>query len=137
MQNYSKTTVRQIFVFSINMKSVDIIDIWLLGCCTRCSCTLKKWWSQLAKITPHPPPLPQALSAYWMNEHTNNEVLVRKQNWRQIFPCRHIHVYPKSIVTYRHIFFIIQKMLNSKKKHYNFNCQQIYENYSFNIEINC
>ena len=57
------------------------IDILLLGCCNRFSCTLIK----LAKITIpsiHSPP------TVWMSTPIN---------LRQIFPCQYIHVYTKSI----------------------------------------
>ena len=48
-----------------------LIDILLLGCCSRFSCTLK-WNSQLAKKRyPHPLHLPHFLPTYYLNELTN------------------------------------------------------------------
>ena len=68
------------------------MDILLLGCCTRFSCTLINLYSQMAKITicsythftPSPP-------TGWTNLPIN-EVYVNNLNWRQIFSCQYIHV---------------------------------------------
>ena len=56
------------------------IDILLLRCCTRFSCTLIKWYLQLAKIT-IPPPYSERMKLPINEFHCGN------LNWRQIFPC--------------------------------------------------
>ena len=77
------------------------IDILLLGCCTRFSCPLMKYNSQLAKLMMssinsfYPIPSPP-------NGWTNwpiNEFHISKLNRRQIFRCEYSHVYPISIHT--------------------------------------
>ena len=73
----------------------QIIDILILGCCTRFSCSLIKLYSYLAKITLpsiHPLyPVPY-LPIRWTNWPIN-EVSISSLNWRQIFPCQYTHVF--------------------------------------------
>ena len=73
------------------------MDIILIGCCIRFSCTLLKWCLQLANITPSPPTLYHIPSSPtgWMNWLINKVHI--SMNWLQIFLCQYIHVYPISI----------------------------------------
>ena len=48
---YIITTIFLLTFPNMDNLSILLMDILLLGCCTRFSCTLKKWYSQLAKIT--------------------------------------------------------------------------------------
>ena len=63
-----------------------MIDIFLLGCCTRFPCSLIKCCSRLAKITPFT--LLSPLTG-WMNWPIN-KFHVSNLNWPQIFTCHHI-----------------------------------------------
>ena len=95
----SKKTVGQIKILTF-WNIILRIDLLLLGCCTRFLCTLIKWWSQLARTTIHPSP---SNPPRWRTDQLN-ENHISKLNWRQIFPCQYIHVYPITIFTNYDIF---------------------------------
>ena len=81
--------------------------ILLLGCCTRFSSTLIKWYSQLAKISISP------LLAWPINEYQSSNL-----NWRQIFTFYYIIIHVFSI-NYCYVIDILFSRARSRSRERN------------------
>ena len=104
---FRKALLQKIYVLSKDI-CVYTINVLLLGCCIRFSCTFIKWWSQLDKITI--PLLPPPLPSYWMNELTNKLVLFWQPNkFKTNFP---LSMFP--CIFYIHIRHFLSLLLSPK-----------------------
>ena len=82
-----------------------VMDILLLGCCTRFLYTLIKRSSQLAKIIVSPIHILSPLTG-WTNWPIN-DVHISNLNWRQIFP---LSIYP--LIFYIHFVYVMVIAIN-------------------------
>ena len=69
---------------------IGLIDILLLGCCTRFSCTLIQ--SYLSQWYHNQPPLPHPFPSHWMNELTNKWDTYLQPKLTKNFP---LLIYPR------------------------------------------